>query len=197
MTLINYLPAGLLRIKTDKIESYLLPISIFSLFAIVPLYYQPNLGGLGLHLAFNISIWAVAISILCVAILAITTRRYLRMARSYLFFVSVPAVIIVSSFVSGASQLVPFLFRELYLVFGLLFFFALFQLNSEKNKSEWTLLAIAISTLPHSIIGIVQIYNPGILGGQYATPGDGIPRSIFQQINVQATFLATGAAILI
>ncbi len=186
----------------DKIEhkdfDFLLLIGfVLFLFLLAPLYYHPNTGGRGLELTFNISTWAVAVSITCFAIYLITARQLIRLPQKYLFFVAVPVVIILNNLVTGTSQPVPFFFRELFILGGLFYFFALFQFKLRPSQIEWILLAIALSTLVHSSIGILQVTNPEIFGGWFATKGDDVPRGVFQQINVQVSFLATGVAISI
>ena len=178
-------------------DFYLLTGFMLLLFLLAPLYYQPNLGGRGLELTFNISTWAVAISVICFSAYLVTLRKSIRLPSSYLFFIAVPVVIILNNLVTGTSQPVPFFFRELYILGGLFFFFALFQFRLRPYQIEWVLLAIALSTIAHSSIGILQVINPEILGDWFATKGDDVPRGIFQQINVQVSFLATGIAISI
>ncbi len=187
----------MIKTTQDNNDLYLLAGFLIFLFTIAPLYYQPNLGGRGLELTFNIATWAVAIGLICYATFLITLRKSIRLPHRFLYFIAVPVVIILSNLVTGTSQPVAFFFRELFIVGGLFFFFALFQFKLRPYQIEWILLAIALSTLVHSTIGILQIISPDIFGGWFATRGDDVPRGIFQQINVQVTYLATGIAISI
>ncbi|MCZ6797963.1 MAG: O-antigen ligase family protein, partial [Gammaproteobacteria bacterium] len=187
----------MIKTAQDNYDFYLLAGFLIFLFTIAPLYYQPNLGGRGLELTFNIATWAVATGLICYATFLITVRKSIRLPHRFLFFIAVPVVIILSNLVTGTSQPVAFFFRELFIVGGLFFFFALFQFKLRPYQIEWILLAIALSTLVHSTIGILQIISPDIFGGWFATRGDDVPRGIFQQINVQVTYLATGIAISI
>ena len=187
----------MIKTAQDNYDFYLLAGFLIFLFTIAPLYYQPNLGGRGLELTFNIATWAVATGLICYAAFFITVRKSIRLPHRFLFFIAVPVVIILSNLVTGTSQPVAFFFRELFIVGGLFFFFALFQFKLRPYQIEWILLAIALSTLVHSTIGILQIISPDIFGGWFATRGDDVPRGIFQQINVQVTYLATGIAISI
>ena len=125
----------------DKIEhqdfDFLLLIGfVLFLFLLAPLYYHPNTGGRGLELTFNISTWAVAISIICFAIYLVTARQVIRLPQKYLFFVAVPVVIILNNLVTGTSQPVPFFFRELFILGGLFYFFALFQFKLRPYQIE-------------------------------------------------------------
>jgi O-antigen polymerase len=125
----------------------------------------------------------------------VVARESIRLPQRSLYFIAAPVVIILSSIITGTSQPDVFLFRELFLVGGLLFFFSLFQFKPRQVQVELVLLTIALSTIIHSTIGILQIFYPEVFGSWFATAGDDVPRGVFQQINVQVTFLATGIAI--
>jgi O-antigen polymerase len=185
----------MIKTNQDNNDFYLLTGFLIFLFAIAPLYFQPNLGGRGLELTFNIATWAVATGLICYTVLLVTVRKSIRLPHRFLLFIAVPAVIILNSIVTGTSQPVPFFFREVFIVGGLFFFFALFQFKLRPYQVEWILLAIVLSTLVHSSIGILQIFYPEVFGNWFATRADAVPRGIFQQINVHVSFLTTGIAI--
>lgn len=126
----------MLNLKRDQTDFYYLLGFVFILFAVAPLFYQPNLGGRGLDLTFNMATWAVASVLIVFAILLITIRSFIRLPNHYLYFVAVPAVIIISSLITGVSQPDAFFFRALYVLAGLLFLFALFQFNLKKHQLE-------------------------------------------------------------
>jgi O-antigen polymerase len=165
------------------------------LFAIAPLYYQPNLGGRGLGIPFNLTSWAAATTTICYAMFMVVARKSIQLPQRSLYFIAAPVVIILNSIITGTSQPDVFLFRELFLVGGLLFFFSLFQFKPRQVQVELILLMIALSTIIQSTIGILQIFYPEVFGTWFATRGDDVPRGVFQQINVQASFLATSIAI--
>lgn len=184
----------MIKTNQDNYDFYLLAGFLIFLFAIAPLYFQPNLGGRGLELTFNIATWAVATTFICYAVLLVTLRKFIRLPHGFLFFIAVPAIIILNSIITGTSQPVAFFFREVFILGGLFFFFALVQFRLRQDQVEWILLTIALSTMIHSAIGILQIFKPELFGIWFATLGDDVPRGIFQQINVQVSFLATGIA---
>ena len=185
----------MIKINQDNYSFYLLAGFVVFLFVFAPLYFQPNMGGRGLALTFNITTWAVATALICYTSLLVTVRKTIQLPRHSLYFAAAPVVIILNSIVTGSSQPIVFIFRELFLLGGLLFFLALFQFRLRQDQVEWILLTIALSTIVHSAIGIVQIFYPEVLGIWYATSGDQVPRGVFQQINVQVSFLATGIII--
>jgi len=165
------------------------------LFAIAPLYYQPNWGGRGLVLTFNLTAWAVVIILIGYVAMLVTVRKSLFLPRGFLFFISIPIIIYLNGLVQGVSQPAAFFFREMYIWGGLFYFFALFQFRLKPGHVDWILLAIVLSTLVHSALGVLQILNPEVLENWYATRDDGAPRGVFQQTNAQVTFLATVSAI--
>lgn len=187
--------SSMFNLKRDQTDFYCLLGFVFLLFAVAPLFYQPNFGGRGLDLTFNMATWAVASVFIVFSIMLITIRTVIKLPHRYLYFVAVPAVIILSSLITGVSQPAAFFFRELYVVAGLLFLFALFQFNLKKYQVEWVLLMIVLSTLTHSTIGLIQIFAPEVLGLWYASNNTVVPIGVFQQINNQVSFLATGIAI--
>lgn len=185
----------MLNLKQDQYDYYYLLGIVILLFAFAPLFYQPNFGGRGLELTFNLTTWAVASVFIVFSIILMTNRRVIRLPHRYFYFIAVPAVIILSSLITGISQPAAFFFRELYVSAGLLFLFSLFQFNLTDKQVEWLLLVVALSTLTHSTVGFIQIFMPDILGGWYASNNTVVPHGVFQQINVQVSFLATGIAI--
>jgi len=187
----------MIKLNRDDYDFYLLTGFLIFLFVLAPLYFQPNMGGRGLSLTFNITTWAVATALICYATFLVTFRKTIRLPQRALYFVAAPVVIILNSIVTGSSQPAVFIFRELFILGGLFFFLALFQFKPRQDQVEWILLTIALSTIIHSAIGIMQIFSPEALATWYATSGDLVPRGIFQQINVQVSFLATGIAISI
>ncbi len=185
----------MIKATQDNFNFYLLSGFLIFLFGLAPLYFQPNMGGRGLALTFNITTWAVATTLICYATLLVTVRKTIRLPRHSLYFAAAPIVIILNNVVTGSSQPAVFIFRELFILGGLFFFLALFQFKPRQDQVEWILLTIALSTIIHAAISILQIFNPEVLGNWYATSGDQVPRGVFQQINVQVSFLATGIAI--
>ena len=182
--------------NVGKKDFHLLISLMVFLIAIAPLYFQANLGGRGLELTFNLAIWPVAVLIICCALFLVTIRREARLPRYATLFVAVPVVIILSSFITGMSQPSEFFFREVYVICGLFFLFALFQFKLSQRQLEWVLLAVALSSLPHGVIGALQIHAPIEQLGWFTSRTRELPHGVFQQINVQVSFLATAIAIL-
>jgi O-antigen polymerase len=126
----------MIKITQDKFNIYLLAGVLIFLFVLAPLYFQPNMGGRGLALTFNITTWAVATTLICYATLLITVRKTIRLPRHSLYFAAAPVVIILNSVVTGSSQPTVFIFRELFILGGLFFFLALFQFKPRQDQVE-------------------------------------------------------------
>ena len=74
---------------------FIVPVAfVVLLFVIAPLYYQPNWGGRGLELTFNIATWAAA-SLVCGYASALVLRnQMLRIPNGYEYFLLVPVVVV-------------------------------------------------------------------------------------------------------
>jgi len=165
-----------------------------ALFLLSPLYFQPNLGGRGLNLAYNIPVWAIISFLIGGGLYLIaSTRRFIYPTHSWAFLVF-PVVMILSGILAGSSQPIPWLFRQIYVLGGILFLFALFQFNIKQQQVERILYVIVASACINALVGITQIFSPELIKGWLATSGN-IPLGTFQQVNVLSSYLATGTTI--
>lgn len=172
-----------------KFSFYLL----ISLFIAAPFYYQPNIGGLGLILPSNIAVWLIVITfILCMSIITLRGKEF-NYTRLYSYCLLFPATIIIVGFLSTDNpQPVIWFFRQLYILGGLLFLLSLFQLNLSSSQVEKVLYWIAFSSLLHSLIGFIQLHEIHVLSGWIVMSAKKMPIGVFQQVNLQATYLVTG-----
>ena len=161
-----------------------------------PLYSQPNLGGTGLALTFNIGIWGVAIWF--VALSFLLNRKVLYIPKHWQWFVVFPCFILLSSLWNPTSSPIDLLFTSLFILGGFTFFIALFQFEFSQSDIEKLLFIVVITVGLHAVIGTAQIWFPDSFISQYFySLRDGSPRGVFQQTNVNSTFLATGIIIAI
>lgn len=179
----------------DFIESYGFLSVLTTIFLVSGFYFQPNLGGRGLYLPFNIATWLVASIGIGLALLLTSYRKTIRLPDNFLFILSAPIFIIISGFFADASQPISWAFRQLFITGGVFFLFALFQFNTTEKSINQILLIIIFSASLHSIIGLFEIYYPSLISSFLPTDQQRTPTSIFQQINVQATYLVTGIAL--
>ncbi len=161
------------------------------LFLAAPLYFQTNLGGRGLELTFNIPVWAAASFLISSGLYLIAaTQWFVRPAHSWAFLLF-PVVMVLSGIIAGSSQPIPWLFRQIYIIGGVLFLFSLFQFNIKQQQIERILYVVVASALVNALIAIAQIFSPELIRGWLVTAGN-TPVGVFQQINVLSSYLATG-----
>ncbi|WP_207063133.1 PglL family O-oligosaccharyltransferase [Motiliproteus sp. SC1-56] len=163
------------------------------LFLLAPLYYQDNLGGEGLYIPFNNVVWVFTSFIIGLGLIRLLTSNQVRvppLTLPLLFFVAVTTLLGV---INEVSTPVSWLFRNLAIWGGVLLFFAAAQFPLNRRWGERLLYVLVASSLLQALICLAQltITSPP-LGWLPQSPG--VPRGIFQQQNLAATFLATGLA---
>jgi len=164
------------------------------LFVIAPFYSPYNIGGAGLAMTYNLPVWSVASWIMALGLLLASIKRSLRYPKLWLYFIAFPVIIIVSSLLAEASQPITWLFRQLYILGGLLFLLALFQFSAKQKTLDQVLLVIVIATGLHALLGSLQTFGMNNVTAWFPNSGL-VPRGNFQQINVHVSFLVTGMMI--
>lgn len=172
-------------------------IMLAVLFLLAPLYYHPNLGGEGLRIPHNITIWLVATIFIAYTFHKILKAREYVIPKYFWMIAAFPVLATLSGFIAGVEQPLKWLFRLLFIWGGLAFFFALFQARLSQARIDRLLYLVVLSALTFAIVGILQIWLK--LGMPYFLPKqpDGIPSSFFQQINNQATYQVTAIFIAV
>lgn len=165
------------------------------LFLVAPFYAQLNTGGLGLALTYNIPIWTVASWIIMVGVLLTIINKSFIYPKLWPYIVAFPLIVIINSLMVDAIQPTEWLFRQLYLLGGVFFLFTLFQFQSKQIVLDRVLFILVVATGLHGLLGTMQIMAPHYLPAYFSSSNDSVPRGMFQQINVQASFLATGLII--
>ncbi len=165
------------------------------LFVISPFYAQLNTGGAGLALTYNIPIWIVASGVIMAGVLVSIMNKDFIYPKSWLYLIAFPLIVISNSLMAELTQPIAWLFRQLYLLGGVLFLFALFQFQSKQAVLDKILFILVIASGLHGLLGTMQIVIPDYLPAYFPPNNDLVPRGMFQQINVQASFLATGLII--
>jgi O-antigen polymerase len=161
------------------------------LFLVAPFYYHPNLGGEGLRIPHNSTIWLVAVIFIALGLLKIIRSSQINLPKHYLFIASFPALLIISSFITGIEQPVAWVFRLLFILGGLGLFLALLQYKPTQKQIDRLLLLIVVSAVIHSVMGVVQLNTENNIPYFLPKSANGQPYGFFQQINNQASFLAT------
>ncbi|PHS31204.1 MAG: hypothetical protein COA95_07110 [Methylophaga sp.] len=181
----------------NKQTALLLLLSL--LFCVAPFYIQPNLNGGGFSLTFNISVWLVASWIVAFGLLLVLKQHIFIWPKYGSYFLVFPIILILTSIVSMTEikQPIAWLFRQAYIFGGILFLFTIFQFQIKHVTVDKVLLAIAVAIGIHAFFGMMQITSPDFLPAWFPKNIDNIPSGVFQQINVQASFLTTGMMIVL
>lgn len=157
-----------------------------------PYYSTPNIGGSGLAITYNIPVWIVAGWAMAAGLLLVVNSKQFIAPRLGLYFIAFPVIAIISGLLVEIGQPIAWLFRILFILGGLLFLYSLFQFKITQRLIDRCLFILVIATGLHALIGSIQIISPQLLSPWLPAQPDLVPRGLFQQINVQASFLATG-----
>lgn len=160
------------------------------LFLLAPGYYQDNPGGEGLFLPFNNVLWIAASFLIGLGIFkAIHTQQFYLPALGLPMLVF-PLLVTLMGLLMSLALPVSWLFRCLSIWGGVLLFFALNQFRLERRWQDNLLLVLVASGLLQSMIGLAHLTLPHNLGG-LIPHSVGVPRGIFQQQNLNASYVAT------
>ncbi|WP_432473876.1 Wzy polymerase domain-containing protein [Amphritea sp. HPY] len=182
-------PDSLLKIQRSGL------ILLAVLFLPASLFFQPNLGGEGLSITFNSTVWITASLIICCATFAMLKLGSIEYPTALLALLAMPVGIIASGFIVENFLPVEWVFRQLYILAGFFFLLALFQFRFTFRQTEQLLLIILIAGIVHALYAISQIFWPQLFS-QFRAPRMGwAPYGIFQQINLLASFQASALLI--
>jgi O-antigen ligase len=168
------------------------------LFLVAPFYYNPHIGGAGLRLPNNIIIWMVATVICAYSLYQFANRKTLTVPKCFAYIAAFPILSLISGFVTGVADPMAWLFRVLFIWFGLFFFIALFQYKLKQARVDRLLFIVVISALMQAAVGIWQV-NHADLNLLWIPSSNSLlgPNGFFQQINNQATYQVTAVVIAI
>ncbi|UTW13288.1 PglL family O-oligosaccharyltransferase [Marinobacterium rhizophilum] len=171
---------------------------LFSLLALVaPLYYQQNLGGEGLYLPYNASTWIAAL-LLTAAGLLLAMRRHSLVTPNYgLALCALPAGLLISGFVTGIGNPSEWLLRLGYVLGGFGFFIALFQFRLQRQHQDMALVLVLCGIMLQALIGWIQLQQLPFFSALVPIASSSQPIAIFQQVNLTASYLATGLPLAI
>lgn len=152
------------------------------------LYTQQSPGGEGLSIPYNNWVWIAAIVVICTGCFQIITSQQIRLPQHWLGIAALPIGLIISGFIVGTSNPTQWLFRIGYVLGGFLFFLSLFQIKLNRRQLENIFYILCFVASIHSLIAFTQVQGwkftsliPYTLGNK--------PISIFQQVNIHATYL--------
>ncbi|WP_115719122.1 PglL family O-oligosaccharyltransferase [Gallaecimonas mangrovi] len=166
--------------------------ALWLLFLFSGLYFQNNLGGFGLQLAFNNVVWFSAAIFIVLAIFSATTQRFWLIPSQWLSYFFLFFLLFLPLAWSGDNGLLA-LGRLIGVIIGLLFLFSLFQLFDIKQDEKALLFLFVASASLQCIIGICQFFQlPFILDG-YNKGFYAVPLGIFQHHTLLPTYAVSAA----
>lgn len=158
--------------------------------------YLPNMGGSGLKLPLNILTWGLMASVTA-GIWIIqpnhnplyfgTTTRIIFLA---FILLSLPLLATNSQWYDAAGS------RWAALMAGILFALSLQRYVLLKDKYRWILIGLLSAITLQALIATGQLFAPNLIADFFAYPMlNHRPYGVFQQVNVLASFIATGLAL--
>jgi len=183
-------------IAKDKQRQINFALLITSLL-IAPLYFHPNIGGLGLELPYNATTWLSALLFSYIVISTQVKTKKIICNYDFLYCLIFPIAVLLVGIFSDIPQHVDWLFRQLYILGGFLFIFSLLQTRFTTQHIDKILYCLVIASLLQTIIAITQLYGVSFLETVIPYSKDKTPVGVFQQLNVLASYLVTGLMIIL
>jgi O-antigen polymerase len=161
------------------------------LFLIAPFYYQPNLGGEGLFIPHNSTLWIVVSWIITSASFLIYKNKKIILPKYWFGLALLPLGALITGFIADNNNPTEWIVRISVIAGGYLFFLSLFQFQLNSRHIERSLYIILAMGLIAAAYGIIQSRIGAINLGFMPVSPQKIPVGIFQQINIQASLMAT------
>ncbi len=174
--------------RSQKVYFFLLGL----LFLVAPFYFQSNLGGEGLYIPHNSVLWIVALSIITCASWLMYKRTTITLPQFWLGLAFLPIGAIITGYIADNNNPIEWFIRISVIIGGYLFFIALFQFRLSSRMTELGLYLVVVMGVISASYGILQIQSDTSFGlGFLAISPHNLPYGNFQQINLQASLMAT------
>jgi O-antigen polymerase len=177
-------------ITAQSKQSLLFGLLISSTLIASTFYSQVSPGGEGLLIPYNSWTWICAIVVICSGVFQIIIKNTIVLPKYWLYIAALPLGIIISGFIIDSTKPVEWLIKIGFVLGGYLFLIALFQFKLSRRTINNILYGICFSAILHSFITYTQV-----MGWQISrlipNSADNSPISLFQQININATYLTT------
>lgn len=162
------------------------------LFLLAPFYYQPNLGGEGLYIPHNSTLWIVASWIIASASFLIYKNQEIILPKYWLGLALLPLGALFTGFVADNNNPTEWIIRITAIIGGYLFFLSLFQFRLKPKHVDRSLYIILAMGLIAATYGIIQTQTGAHnLSSFIPVSPRKIPVGIFQQVNLQSSMMAT------
>lgn len=179
-------------LKTTKITLWIILFS-YSLFGLH--FFMHNQGGSSLYLPFNMISWVFIVLLLSIGVWHLTITKEVIIPVQLKWHLAGFFILLVPFLNPNSQWGIEAAPRFLALVAGLLLFFSLSQFQFDRLERQKILYILLISVAIEVVFGLVQYFllKPGNWFGYNVVLNR--PYGIFQQVNVYASFLATGLAL--
>lgn len=166
-------------------------IMLAVLFLLAPFYYQPNIGGQGLNLPGNITVWLAAWVVIWFSVWQVLKVKTIVLPAKSLLILAFPILATISGFLSGVSQPIEWFFRLIFIWGGAFFLIGLFQYGFKRGQTDRLLFMLTLAGLIHALVACLQYFQPdGMSIYLPKAEGVNIATGVFQQINNHANFQA-------
>lgn len=172
-----------------------LGLLLYWLLFLIPLYL-PNMGGSGLKVPQNILTWAVMAAVVASIWLTQAAHKNICLTVTARWLLLALIVLGIPLLYSPEQWRDIALSRWLGLMGGWVFYVSLLQYRMPSFHLHWLFYAILVTVTFQALIALVQLTLPGAVPNWFAYPmSGGLPNGVFQQVNVLASFIATGLAL--
>lgn len=180
-----------------KVDLSILPLTLVLIWLIflTPIYLQ-NMGGSGLKLPQNIISWAIMAIVVTSIWLTLPASRtiYLTITARWVFIAML--ILAVPLLYTSYQWRTAALTRWLALFGGWVFYFSLLQYRTPRISRIWLYYAILTAATFQALIALLQFTVPEIIPEIISYPMlKGKSSGVFQQVNILASFIATGLAL--
>lgn len=170
-------------------------VIVFALYLLLGAhFFMHNPGGSGLYLPFNMVGWILVALLIALGLWLVTKREALRLSQAHLLFWFGALLLILPILYTQPQWRDLALPRLFALAGGALLYFALLQCRFTQPQRHVLLYLLLGAVFIEALFALTQYYllTPGNWIGYNTTLNR--PYGIFQQVNVLASFLATGVA---
>jgi O-antigen polymerase len=176
-----------------------LPLYILLIWLIFVLHiYLPNMGGSGLKLPQNIITWAVMASVVATIWLTLPAGKTVRLTITARWLLLAIGILAIPLFYTSPLWRDAALARWLGLLGGWVFYVSLLQYHPPRFYRQWLYYAILAATAFQGLLALLQFTMQGMVPDWFAYPMlTGRAYGVFQQVNVLASFIATGLALVL
>ncbi|MBF7072416.1 O-antigen ligase C-terminal domain-containing protein [Glaciecola sp. MH2013] len=185
------------QMLTGDLPSTIMLFTVFVTFVIAMNYSGEQIGGYGLELLFNNSVWIAYVLIVLLGVCLIIKKAKVRLSNGFVYLVLFSIPLFIPSLFSFSD-----LRYESILIYGAIIaaFLLIFVIEQFKNKNftRRLLFILLCSSIIQTVFGLYQYYF--IFDSSFLFPHaetHAKPYGIFLQINVFSTYLAFGSLLSI